>query len=512
MENNKNIKNKQNIKTKKLKKTNYLFIYYIISFIWILLVFINPILAEELVILHTNDFHGRIVSQNQKIFEKYEYEVAGAEYISSIINNIRTQEKNVLLLDAGDFIAGTIYSNLSYGQSVVDFYNYLNYDAITLGNHEFDFGYEQFLNIVKNLKMSVLCANANPLFKYTKPYIIINKNNLKIAVIGLLTPETEKITMPKALNNHKILDPIETLNKYKSEILSNNPDLIIALTHLGVKEDEKLAKNVDYIDLIIGGHSHTTLYEPITIQNNNKNILIFQTGSYGKYIGYIKLNVNKNPKNIDLISYKLYPTINKIITPDNQITKILNKYISDSEKYATKILGQSNTTFDKNSKDVSNNLGTLITNIMVYYTNSDIAFYNTGGIRDILNKGNITYGQVFSILPFENMLITVKMKGKDILELLNNMENKKTPLKYNSSLEFKENKWLLNGKEIQEDKEYKVATIDFLYYGGDGYTEFKRYPVFENYGYIRDIIANYIKEHSPLNDSFEPLKYLQSQK
>ncbi len=145
---------------------------------------------------------------------------------------------------------------------------------------------------------------------------------------------------------------------------------------------------------------------------------------------------------------------------------------------------------------------------MIYHTNSDIAFYNTGGIRDTIKKGNITYGQIFNVLPFENMLITVKMKGKDIIELLNKMNTKKTPLKFNSSLEFKDNKWLLNNQEIQEDKDYKVATIDFLYYGGDGYTEFKKYPVFENYGYIRDIIVYYIKKHSPLNDSLEPIRKL----
>ncbi len=482
------------------------FIYSFFIFIWTILLLLNLVFSEELVILHTNDFHGRLVSQNQKIFEKYEYQTAGAEYISSIINNIRNQESNVLLLDAGDFSAGTIYSNLSNGQSVVDFYNYLKYDAVTIGNHEFDFGYENFLNIVKNLKMPVLCANANPLFNYTKPYVILNKYNLKIAIIGLLTPETEQITMPKALNNHKILDPIETLNKYKSEILSYNPDITIALTHLGVKEDEKLAKNIDYVDLIIGGHSHTELFQPININNNNKNILIFQTGSYGKYIGYIKINIDKTNKKIDLINYKLFPTINQIINPDKKVNKILEKYISSADKYSNEIIGYSNTDFDKKSENIYNNLGTLLTNIMIYHTNSDIAFYNTGGIRDTIKKGNITYGQIFNVLPFENMLITVKMKGKDIIELLNKMNTKKTPLKFNSSLEFKDNKWFLNNQELQEDKDYKVATIDFLYYGGDGYTEFKKYPVFENYGYIRDIIVYYIKKHSPLNDSLEPIR------
>lgn len=491
---------------KKILQNFKILIYSIFSFIWILLLVVNLVFSEELIILHTNDFHGRLVSQTQKIFSKYEYKTAGAEYISSVINNIRNQEKNVILLDAGDFSAGTIYSNLSYGQSVVDFYNYLKYDVVTIGNHEFDFGYDYFLNIVKNLKMPVLCANANPLFNYTKPYVILNKYNLKIAIIGLLTPETEQITMPKALNNHKILDPIDTLNKYKSEILSYNPDIVIALTHLGVKEDENLAKNVDYIDIIIGGHSHTELFQPINITNNNKNILIFQAGSYGKYIGYIKLNIDKTNKKIDLINYKLYPTINKIITPDKKVNKILEKYISYADKYSNEIIGYSNTEFDKKSENIPNNLGTLLTNIMIYHTNSDIAFYNTGGIRDNIKKGDITYGEIFNVLPFENMLITLKMKGKDIIELLNNMNTKKTPLKYNSSLEFKDNKWFLNNQEIQEDKEYKVATIDFLYYGGDGYTEFKKYPVFENYGYIRDIIVYYIKTHSPLNDSLEPIK------
>lgn len=470
-----------------------LFIVFIIVYLFF------TVLAQELNILHLNDFHGRLVPQVQKIYKDYYYTVAGAEYISSIINNLRKNNENVLLLDAGDFSAGTIYSNLSNGISVVDFYNYLGFDAITLGNHEFDFGYDSFVNIVKKMNTNVLCANASPLFENTKPYVILNKNGLKIAIIGLITPETKIITMPSALGNREIIDPVQTLNSYKKQIMDNNPDLVILLSHCGVKEDERIAKNVEYIDLIIGGHSHTELFEPIYVENNNKKIYIVQAGSYGKYIGHLKLDIQD--KKINKIDYKLYPTINSIINPDLHAKKIIQNYIMEAEKYSSRIIGTSDISMDKNNPNKELNLGTFITNVLAYMTDSDIAFYNNGGIRDTLHSGNITYGQIFNILPFENTVVKFKMKGKDIVNLLNNMDKKKTKLHYNIDLKNVDGKWFLKGKEIEPNDFYTVSTVDFLYYGGDGYNEFSSYPVINNYGYAREIIVRYITENSPIRGS-----------
>ncbi|MFN4219496.1 MAG: bifunctional metallophosphatase/5'-nucleotidase [bacterium] len=455
--------------------------------------------GEELNILHMNDFHGRLVPQVQKVFKDYSYKVAGAEYISSIIKHIRGKEKNVILFDAGDFSAGTIYSNLSQGQAVVDFYNYLGFDAVAVGNHEFDFGYDAFVNIAKNLNTNILCANANPLFEGVKPFVIINKGNLKIAVVGLLTPETKIITMPNSLGGRDIIDPVEALKKYEAQILRENPDLVVVLSHCGVKEDQRIANNVDYIDLIVGGHSHTELFEPIVISKPNKNVYIVQAGSYGKYIGHLKLDIQN--RKIEKFNYKLYPTINAIIEPDTKVNGVISKYIKEAEKYSSQIIGISEVTMDKNNKEKELNLGTFITNVLAYVSDSDIAFYNHGGIRDVLRKGQISYGNIFDILPFENTLVKFKMKGKDIIDLLNNMENKKTRLHYNDMLEKNNETWTLNGKPIEEDNYYTVCTVDFLYYGGDGYSEFSKYPVIQNYGYARDLIVKYIKENSPIKSS-----------
>jgi len=468
------------------------FVIFVVVF---LLVSIS-VFAKELNIIHLNDFHGRIVPEVQRIYKQYNYQVAGAEYIYSVIDHLRNNNENVLLFDAGDFSAGTIYSNFSYGLSVVEFYNRLKFDAICIGNHEFDFGYDNFKNIVKNLSSNVLCANSKPLFENTKPFVIINKYGLKIAVIGVLTPETKIITLPNALGNRDIFDPITALNDYKQEIMSYSPDLVVVLSHCGVDMDKKIASEVGYIDLIIGGHSHTEIFEPLVIENNNKKIYIVQAGSYGKYIGHIKLNVEN--KRIDTLKYSLYPTINAIITPNKAVTSYLRKYIDDAKKFAEEVVGYSDVTMEKNSSDLNLNLGVFITNVLALVTNSDIAFYNNGGIRDVLRSGKITYGQVFSILPFENQVVKFKMKGKDIVNLLENMSNKKTSLVFNSNLVKRDGNWYLNNSKIDEERFYAVSTVDFLYYGGDGYTEFMSCPVVANYGYARDVIVDYIKKNSPL--------------
>ncbi|MEN3014715.1 MAG: bifunctional UDP-sugar hydrolase/5'-nucleotidase [bacterium] len=479
----------------------------ILTTLIVFLLTLLTVFAQEVNIIHINDFHGRVVPEVQRIYKDYRYTVAGAEYISSIIKYLRENNKNVLVFDVGDFSAGTIYSNLSQGKSVVELYNYIGFDAICLGNHEFDFGYEAFVSMVNNLKSEVLCANSSPLFDKVKPYTILNRSNIKIAVIGLITPETPYITMPGALGGRTILDPVETLLKYKNEILNHNPDLVIALSHCGIKQDQKIAKEVDYVDIIIGGHSHTELFEPIIVENNNKKIYIVQAGSYGRYVGHIKLHIQD--KQIKNFICNLYPTINAIITPDKQASKKIENYILEAQKQANQIIGKSEVTLDKNSKSIETNLGSFITNVIAAYTNSDIAFYNHGGIRDTLNKGDITYGQVFSILPFENTVVKFKMKGEQIVKLLDNLESKKTRLHYNIDLEKKEGKWFLKGKPIQDENEYTIATVDFLYYGGDGYTEFSSCPIIQNYGYARDIIVQYIKQNSPITSSYlkESIKY-----
>ncbi|MCX7758276.1 MAG: bifunctional metallophosphatase/5'-nucleotidase [bacterium] len=468
----------------------------IVTLVLVFLFLILIIFARDVNIVHINDFHGRLVPQVQKVYKEYSYTVAGAEYISSIIRNIRQNNENVFLFDAGDFSAGTIYSNLSQGMSVVDFYNYLGFDAVVIGNHEFDFGYEAFAKMVKGLSTNVLCANADPIFENTKPFVVLNKYGLNIAVVGLLTPETKMITMPNALGGREIVDPIESLKRYKSDILKHNPDLVVVLSHCGLKVDENVAKNVDYVDLIIGGHSHTELFEPVVVENNNKKIYIVQAGSYGKYVGHIKLNIQN--RKINGFEYKVYPTINAIIVPDKDANLVIQKYVSEAHKYSSRIIGRSEVTMDKNNKDKNLNLGTFITNVLAYVSDSDIAFYNNGGIRDVLHKGEITYGQIFNILPFENSLVKFKMKGSDIIKLLNNLDNKKTKLHYNEDLENREGKWYLKGKEIREDEFYSVSTVDFLYYGGDGYTEFSSYPVIKNYGYSRELLVNYIRNNSPI--------------
>ncbi len=266
--------------------------------LFFLVLFSVSIFAEQkmkLVILHTNDTHSQVEPTDKSTLKTAD--MGGYARRMGVIKKIRADEKKVLLFDAGDFSQGTPYFNFFNGRVEVDAMNRMKYDAVTLGNHEFDNGIDTLGTILKNASFQVLSSNyqieKTPLAELVKPYLILKKFGLKIAVI---TANIE----PKGLiieNNYKGLlyvDALKTANQL-SEFLKREKhcDLVICLSHLGILPDIEMARSSTYLDVIIGGHSHSLLENVSEKNREGKSVIIAQMGKSGLYLGKIELELKR---------------------------------------------------------------------------------------------------------------------------------------------------------------------------------------------------------------------------
>lgn len=250
---------------------------------------------QHLVILHTNDLH----SQMEPIKNGKDKNNGGLLRIAAAIEDIRSENQNVLLFDAGDFWQSTSYFNLFYGKADVDMMNCMKYDAVTLGNHQFDLGIDTLIDRLKTANFEILLANFDvsetPLKDYVKPYTIINKGDFKIGVIGVCV-NLEGLIDKNNRINIIYKDPIPIVNQL-ADMLKNQKkcDVVIVLSHLGydqknIVDDIMMAEASENVDIILGGHTHTNPDKVSDANNKNgKKVLIRQMQKSGIYLGRIDL-------------------------------------------------------------------------------------------------------------------------------------------------------------------------------------------------------------------------------
>ncbi len=403
---------------------NNIFKFYITVFV---LLFTIALYAgtENLVILHTNDLHAHLMKEPRE---------AGFAAIAAYIKKMKQENKHIIVLDAGDQITGTPVSSIFRGEPIYHITSLMGYDASTLGNHEFDFGWKQTKKFIDIATYPVICANVlDPGGKLIadRAWKIFNANGIKVGVFGLLTPKTPEMVTKSGIKGVKFLPEIETAKKMVAE-LKGKCDIIIAVTHDGVKEDKKLAAAVNGIDIIVGGHSHTTIRKLLKVNNT----YIVQTGCYGHYVGIEKAEIDmKNRKLIHLTSDLVPPY--KLPPPDPQVQKVVELWESKVRQKVDQTIGTSGHSFTKAE------LRKLFEKVIKDKTNSDFGYYNSGGIRDSLLKGKITIRTIWNIEPFGNSIIICTIKGRNIGGvLLRELRKAKYP--------------------INSEKDYTIATNNFV--------------------------------------------------
>ncbi|MFA5317803.1 MAG: 5'-nucleotidase C-terminal domain-containing protein [Dehalococcoidales bacterium] len=474
--------------------------------------------TDSLIILHTNDTHAHLDSIPRR---------------AGIIEQIRSSlpDDNLLLLDAGDVFAGTPYFTLYQGQADLWFMEYLGYDAMCLGNHEFDKGPGVLADFVSNADFPILCANFDfsgeaSLAGKVKPWVIVEKGGEEYGIFGLTTRETREISAPG--DNIAINSYPDAARDAVAELSDRGIDKIIALTHLGWEADLKLAREVEGIDIIIGGHSHTVpdTY-PALIAEDDTPTLVVQAGASGEYLGQLNISFNEAGVVQSWENSWLF-TIDENITEDIACAARLAEYHQPIEELMNTVIGKTTIDLDGERENVrtgETNLGNLITDAMLVKAKSagaSIAILNGGSIRASIPAGDVTLGQMIAALPFDNYLVVANLTGDQLKTALENgvsqVEEVAGRFPQVAGLRFT---WNANAEAgsrvtgveiktpdgyqpIEPSAVYSVVTNDFIYGGGDGYTVFQEGTGFINLGFISyDVLAEYVRNNSPLGPKIE---------
>ena len=261
--------------------------------------------GEDLVILYMNDTHSRIEPMPKS--DSRNPDKGGVVRQNTYIKDVRSKNKNVLLFHCGDFVQGTPYFNLFSGETEVAVMNYMKFNAVTIGNHEFDNGLESLAEMIRKSEFPYVSTNLDftgtPVEGLTKPFLIIQKGNIRVGIIGL-TIDPDGLVTKKSYEGMKWNDPIASANQMADYLRNEEKcDLIVCLSHLGLYFSEEkvgdisLAKQSRNIDIILGGHTHTFLRFPEKIKNiDEKEVIISQMGGNGIYVGRMDVNMKEVEK------------------------------------------------------------------------------------------------------------------------------------------------------------------------------------------------------------------------
>jgi len=474
---------------------------------------ISPAAAEtvELTILHINDFHGYLLPKPGK---EGKPATGGMAYIAKMVAEER--EKNpegTLLLSAGDMFQGTPISNLFRGKPVIETMNRMGFDAMTLGNHEFDWGMEAFGDLRDAAAFPFLSANIvdekGSLLPGVKRCVIVQRKGLKLAVIGVTTPETHYTTKPGNLRGYRVIAVEKVLPALIEKVKKEGAGPVVVLSHMGLDEDREMASRVGGIDLIVGGHSHTEVKNPVVVGST----IIVQAGYYGQKLGVMKVSVDTETKKITRYSERRILQKVKAGPNDAQdaaVAEMIRKYDDQIRGEFGRVVGE--TLVDLAKRPFESNLGNLVCDAMREAAGADVAIQNNGGLRTTIPKGKITMEQVFTLLPFDNNLMTMDLTGAQVIGLLE--QNAKTEgmlqvsgLKVVYDLTAPEGSRVkelsIGGKPADRSRTYRVTTNDFLAAGGDRFEIFragKNAVIGDN---VRDAFLDYLKKHSPVTPRTE---------
>lgn len=432
--------------------------------------------AEKLVLLHTNDTHSQI--------EPTDKGRGGIAARRAIIDSVRNVNDNVLLIDAGDMVQGTLYFTLFGGEVEAKLMNYLDYDIQILGNHEFDNGVESLAKTFGALDADRISTNydftTTPLAPLFKPYVIKEIEGKKIGFIGINLDPKGMISDANAVGV-VYLDAVKAANATAWHLKHNEKvDMVVAITHIGYKEDGRvsdveLARKSEDIDIIIGGHSHTVI-DPkagkpdyLVANSVGKPVLVAQTGKSGINIGEIDIDLDSFKTD-----YKLLPVYARN-EDDSKLDSILSPYKAEVERFRNFKIGKTTTGLKKSDWSSVNWMADFVLDDARSLTHEkiDLSIVNKGGVRADIPAGAITKGTIMQVFPFENRIEVLKVPGKTLLEALNVMAgrggdgvSKGVDITYDPAT-GKCTDVTINGKKLDPEITYTVATIDYLARGGD---------------------------------------------
>ncbi|EKF6809484.1 bifunctional UDP-sugar hydrolase/5'-nucleotidase [Vibrio parahaemolyticus] len=510
----------------------------------------NADTTYKLTVLHTNDHHGRFWQNKHG-----EYGMAARKtLIDDLCDEIQAEGGSVLLLSGGDINTGVPESDLQDAEPDFKGMSKIGYDAMALGNHEFDNPLDVLFKQQDWANFPMLSANiydkktGKRLFQ---PYAMFNKQGIKIAIIGLTTEDTAKLGNPEFIGQVDFRDPKAEAKELIAELKkTENPDLIFAVTHMGHYEngnrginapgDVALARylNEGDLDMIVGGHSQ----EPVCMEGPNvikKNFkpgdecqpdqqngtYIVQAHEWGKYVGRADYEFRNGE--LSMVSYDLIPVnlkkkinvdgqsqrvfVQDEITQDKAMLDFLRPFQEKGQSQLNVKIAESNGKLE-GDRDVvrfqQTNLGRLIATAHMERAKADFAVMNSGGVRDSIEAGDITYKDVLTVQPFGNMVSYVDMSGQEVLDYLNIVATK--PVDSGAYAQFagismriendKVTNVFIGNKQLRLDGRYRFTVPSYNASGGDGYPKIDTHPGYVNTGFTdAEVLKDYLESHSPID-------------
>ncbi|WP_224652472.1 bifunctional UDP-sugar hydrolase/5'-nucleotidase UshA [Pectobacterium versatile] len=507
-------------------------------------------------ILHTNDHHGHFWHNDHG-----EYGLAAQKtLVDQIRQEVASKGGSVLLLSGGDINTGVPESDLQDAEPDFRGMNMVGYDAMALGNHEFDNPLSVLRQQEKWAKFPLLSANIyqkSTNQRLFKPYALFDKQGVKIAVIGLTTDDTAKLGNPEYFTDIEFRNPSTEAKQVVEQLRkSEKPDVIIAATHMGHYDDGNHGSNAPgdvemarslpagYLDMIVGGHSQ----DPVCMAQENKKQVdyvpgtpcapdrqngtwIVQAHEWGKYVGRADFTFRNGELKLEhyqLIPINLKKKVEKDgktervfytheITQDSDVMKMLTPFQEKGQAQLGIKIGSVKGKLEGDRNQVrfrQTNLAHVLLSAQLERAEADFAIMSGGGVRDSIESGDITYKDVLKVQPFANTLVYVNMKGSDVEKYLAVAANKKVDSGayaqfLNVSLTA-DGQGVQNvkikGEPLQADKVYRMATLNFNAMGGDGYPRLDNLPGYVNTGFVdAEVLKQYIEKHSPLDaESYAP--------
>lgn len=498
----------------------------------------------ELNILHINDFHSRIESINKtdstcSAEDEGKGECfGGAARLLTAINQTRdglkAQNKNVLLLNAGDNFQGSLFYTTYKGGAEAEVLNAMKFDAMTVGNHEFDDSDDVLATFLDKIQFPVVTANVVPsaaakIGDRIKPFIVLDVGGQKIGIVGAVTNDTPEIANPGP--NITIADDVAKITEAVQAVKGQGVNKIIALTHVGYPRDLEAIAKIPDVDVVVGGHTHTLLSNtvkdaagPYPTWSDNPGgykVPVVQAYQYSKYLGDLKVVFDDNGVVKEASGEPIL--MDKAFQPDQALAARIVELKKPIEDLKKKVVGTSEGVIDGDrrvcrAKECS--MGNLVTDAMLDRVKDQgiqIAVQNGGGLRASIDAGEVTQGEVVSVLPFQNTLSTFQLTGADVVKALENGVSQiddgagRFPqvagLKYSfdkskpagskvSDVQVKEGD---NFVPIDPAKTYGVVSNNFMRAGGDGYAIFKTGGK-NAYDYgpdLADVTAEFIAARNP---------------
>jgi len=466
----------------------------------------------RLTLLHTNDLHGQLdplpASPARAVLK--DRAAGGFAHLASMVRAVRREVAehggSLLLCDAGDVFSGSPIGNETRGEAVVDAMNALGYDAVAVGNHEFDCGLDNLLRLAARAKAPWLAANLSgggrdlaPI----RPYVVLTppRTPCRVLVIGLITPTTPAITGPGATGSARFSDPAAVARRVIAEV---DADLVIVLSHLGRDDDRALAKEVDGIDVILGGHSHTPVNETVN------GVAILQTHSRGISLGRLDLALDPDDFAVLEAKGRLLEVDPSATEPDPAVAAAIAPHAEKLSRTLEEVVGTLAAPLHRRRGLESSPVGNWMADVIRRAgDDAQVGITNKGGIRCDLEAGPVTYEDVYRLMPFDNVVVTMDLRGRRLRALI---ERHCAP-DHAPGLEWSGLRVVVEprkggafpvaievgGKPLEDDAEYRVATNSFLAAGGDGFVEFRdgTDPVVGR-RWLRDLLADDLRAHSPL--------------